>query len=160
MSNPESNRRPWWRRGIVIAALGAFAVFGYVSVRLAQQQFPAAAAGLPDLLGAPARPLPSGALQVDHLATDPKGYQGTILVRGVFARYSPNDPTLFGLVDSREARACQSLHCPKYMLPVRFADTAQKFKEWDELDVRGQIVADARMTFLKAESVQNLGPIR
>lgn len=158
MGHRESNRRPWWRRGIVIAALGALAAFGYVGVRLAQQQFPAAAAGLPDLLGAPARPLPQGALHVQDLAADMKGYQGTILVRGVMAVVSPGDPNLFGMIDSREAKVCQDLKCAKFYLPVK--TTGSVPKPWDELDVRGQIVADARMTFLKAESVQNLGPIR
>lgn len=154
MSHVEKSRGPWWRRGIVIAALAALAAFGYVAV----QQFPANA--LPDLLGAAQRPLQPGELHVQDIAADPKGYQGSILVRGVVARYAPNDANLFALVDVREARLCKSTGCAKFYLPVRIDAAVPKPKEWDELDVRGQIVADARMTFLKAESVQNLGPMR
>ena len=159
MSNPESSRRSWWRRGIVIAVLVALTALGYVSVRLAQQQFPAAtAAGLPDLLGAPLRPLPPGALQVQDLAADIKGYQGTILVRGVMAVASPKDPKLFGLIDSREAKVCQDLKCAKFYLPVK--TTGSLPKPWDELNVRGRIVSDASMTYLQAEGIENLGPIK
>lgn len=138
----------------MIAALAALAGFGYVAV----QQFPANA--LPDLLGAAPRPLQPGALHVDDLAADPEGYQGSIVVRGVVARYAPNDANLFALVDVREARLCKSTGCAKFYLPVRINATVPKPKEWDELDVRGQIVADARMTYLLAESVDNLGPMR
>lgn len=159
MSDIENNRRPW-RRGVMIAALVALAGFGYVSVRLAQQQFPAAAAALPDLLGAAPRPLQPGEIHVQDLAADPKGYQGSILVRGVVARYAPNDANLFAMVDTREARLCKSTGCAKFYLPVKINATVPKPKEWDELDVRGQIVADARMTYLLAESVGNLGPMR
>lgn len=159
MSNPESNRRPWWRRGIVITVLVALTALGYVSVRLAQQQFPAAtAAGLPDLLGAPPRPLPPGALQVQDLAADIKGYQGVIVVRGVMAVASLGDRTVFGMIDSREAKVCQDLHCAKFYLPVK--TTGALPKPWDELNVRGKIVIDAKQTYLQAESVENLGPIK
>ena len=159
MSNPEINRRPWWRRVIAIAVLVALAAFGYVGVRLAQQQFPTATAGgLPDLLGAPPRPLPPGALQVQDLAADIKGYQGTILVRGVMAVASPKDPKLFGLIDSREAKFCQDLKCAKFYLPVK--TTGSLPKPWDELNVRGKIVSDATQTYLQAESLENLGPIK
>lgn len=158
MSHAENNRKPWWRRGVVIALFVALAAFGYVAVRLAQQQFPAAAAGLPDLLGAPTRPLPQGALHVQDLAADMKGYQGTILVRGVLAVVSPSDPKLFGMIDSREAKVCQDLKCAKFYLPVK--TTGALPKPWDELNVRGQIVSDAQSTYLQAEHIENLGPIK
>lgn len=158
MSNPESIRRPGWRRGIVIAVLVALAALGYVGVRLAQQQFPATAGGLPDLLGVPPRPLPPGALQVQDLAADTKGYQGTILVRGVMATASPGDPKLFVMIDSREAKVCQDLKCAKFYLPVK--TTGSVPKPWDELNVRGKIVSDAKLTYLQAEGIENLGPIK
>lgn len=153
MKNPDNSCRPWWRRGVVIVALVALAAFGYVSVRLAQQQFPAAAAGLPDLLGAP-----PGALQVQDLAADMKGYQGMIVVRGVLAVVSPNDPKLFGMIDSREAKVCQDLHCAKFYLQVK--TTGALPKPWDELNVHGKIVSDAQSTYLQAEHIENLGPIK
>lgn len=160
MSNPESNRRPWWRRGVIIAALVALAAFGYVSMRLAEQQFPAAAAGLPDLLGKAQPPLPKGALQVDDLKSDPKGYTGSILVRGVVAKFAPNDPHLVGLIDSREARVCRDLNCAQYYLPIRVKDT--NLKPWDEVNVRGTMTEDTarKMVYLRADSVENLGSIK
>lgn len=161
MSNPESNRRPWWRRGIVIAVLVALAALGYVSVRLAQQQFPAAtAAGLPDLLGAPASLLPPGMLHVQDLAADLRGYQGEIAVRGVVARYAPNDPTLFALVDTREARLCKSTGCAKFYLPVKWSGSGARPKEWDELNLRGQLIHGPQYTYFRVGSLENLGPIK
>ncbi len=113
--------------------------------------------GVPDLLSTQ-RTLPPGALQVEDIAADIKGYHGTILVRGVVAAVSPKDPTLFSMIDSREARVCQDLHCAKNYLPVKM--TGALPKPWDELNVRGKIVSDAKMTYLQAESVENLGSIK
>lgn len=161
MSNPESKRRPWWRRGVIIAALVALAAFGYVSVRLAQQQFPAAtAAGLPDLLGAPASPLPAGMLHVQDLAADLRGYQGEIALHGVVAAYSPNDPTLFALVDTREARLCKSTGCAKFYLPVKWSGSGARPKQWDEINLRGQLVHGSQGTYLQAASLENLGSMK
>lgn len=160
MSHIENNRRPWWRRGIVIAVLVVLAAFGYVSVRLAQQQFPAAASGLPDLLGAPVSPLPPGVLHVQDLAADLRGYQGEIAVRGVVARYSPKDPTLFALVDTREARLCKSTGCAKFYLPVKWSSSGARPKEWDELNLRGQLVHGSQYTWLHSSSLENLGPMK
>lgn len=159
MNHPKNNRRPWWRRGIVIAALGALAVLGYVGVNLTQQQFPAAVAGgLPDLFGANQRALPSGALHVEDLAADMKGYQGTILVRGVMAAAPPNYPGMFAMIDSREARVCRDLKCAKNYLPVKANGPLPQ--PWDELNVRGKIVKGERFDYLDAERVENLGSIK
>lgn len=116
--------------------------------------------GLPDLLGKAQPPLPKGALQVQDLQADPKGYTDNILVRGVVAVVSPNDPHLFGLIDSREARVCQDLHCAKFYLPIKVKDA--NLKPWDELNVRGTMLEDPakRMVYLAAESVENLGSIK
>lgn len=114
-------------------------------------------AGLPDLLGTQ-RALPPGALHVEDLAADMKGYKGTVLVRGVMAVASANDPTLFAMIDSREARVCNDLHGAKKYLPVKMTGTLPK--PWDELNVRGNVVSDATMTYVQAESVENLGAIK
>lgn len=158
MSSTNNKRHSWWRRGITITVLAALAVGGYVSIQLARQQFPTAVAGLPDLLGAPTRPLPPGAVHVEDIAADIKGYQGTILVRGVMAVTSPRDPKVFGMIDSREAKYCRDLHCAKFYLPVK--TTGAVPKPWEELNVRGKIVSDAQQVYLQAESVENLGSIR
>lgn len=114
-------------------------------------------AGLPDLLGTQ-RALPSGALHVDDIAADMQGYKGTVLVRGVMAVPSANDPTRFAMIDSREARVCKDLHCAKTYLSVKTSDTLPK--PWDELNVRGSVVSDGKKAYLQAESVENLGSIK
>ena len=119
-----------------------------------------ATSALPDLLGKAQPPLPKGALQVDDLKSDPKGYTGSILVRGVVAKLAPNDPHLVGLIDSREARVCRDLGCAKFYLPVKVKDT--NLKPWDELNVRGTMTEDTakKMVYLLADSVENLGSIK
>lgn len=76
------------------------------------------------------------------------------------AAASPKDPTLFSVIDAREARVCSDLHCAKTYLPVRTTGTLPK--PWDELNVRGKIVDDPKMgfQFIQAESVENLGSIK
>lgn len=147
------------RRTVTIVVLLALVAVGYIAVRLAQQQFPAIAAGLPDLLGAAPRPLPPGALHVQDLVADLRGYQGEIAVRGVVARYAPNDPQLFALVDTREARLCKSTNCAKFYLPVRWSSGAIP-KQWDEIDLRGSLVHGTQYTFLQAVRLDNLGPLQ
>lgn len=115
--------------------------------------------GLPDLLGNQ-RALPPGAIQVEDLAADMSNYKGTITVRGVMAAASPQDPTLFSMIDSREARVCSDLHCAKTYLPVRMTGTLPK--PWDELNVRGKITDDPKrgFQFVQADGVENLGSIK
>ena len=116
--------------------------------------------GLPDLLGKAQPPLPKGALHVQDLEADPKGYTGSILVRGVVAKASPYDPQLFALIDSREARVCQDLNCAKFYLPMKVKET--NLNPWDELNVRGTMATDfsKNMVYLAADAVENLGSIK
>jgi len=147
-------QRRYWIEGSLV--LGAALVAG--SALLVGGNV--ANAGLPDLLGKAQPTLPKGALQVQDLEADPKGYTGRILVRGVVAVASPNDPHLFGLIDSREARVCKDLHCAKWYLPVKVTDA--KLKPWDEVNVRGTMTEDPakKMVYLRADSVENLGSIK
>lgn len=146
-------QRRYWIAGALV--LGAAFVTG--SVLVAGK---ATNAGLPDFLGKAQPPLPDGALQVDDLKSDPKGYTGSILVRGVVAKFAPNDPLLVGLIDSREARVCRDLNCAQYYLPVKIKDA--NLKPWDELNVRGSMTEDPvkKIAYLHADSVENLGSIK
>lgn len=116
--------------------------------------------GLPDLLGKAQPQLPEGALQVQDVQADPKGYTGSILVRGVVAVVSPTDPQLFGLIDSREARVCKDLHCAKWYLPVKVKDAT--LRPWDEVNVRGTMMEAPtdKLVYLAADAVENLGSIK
>lgn len=114
--------------------------------------------GLPDMLGSNQRALPADALHVEELAADMKGYQGTILVRGVMAAAPPDHPGMFAMIDSREARVCSDLKCAKTYLPVKTGGPLPK--SWDEINVRGKIVTGDRFDYLDAQSVENLGSIK
>lgn len=153
-SSSAVKQRRYWIAGALV--LGAAFVMG--SMLLAGGK--ATSAGLPDLLGKAQPPLPKGALQVDDLKSDPKGYTGSILVRGVVAKFAPNDPHLVGLIDSREARVCRDLNCAQYYLPIRVKDT--NLKPWDEVNVRGTMTEDQnkKTVYLRADSVENLGSIK
>lgn len=153
-STNTDKKRKYWIAGSLV--LGAALVTG--SALLAGGGV--ANAGLPDLLGKAQPPLPKGALQVQDLEADPQGYTGRILVRGVVAVASPDDPQLFGLIDSREARVCKDLHCAKWYLPIKVKD--MNLKPWDEVNVHGTMTEDPdkKMVYLRADTVENLGSIK
>lgn len=114
---------------------------------------------LPDLLGKAQPPLRAGMLQVQDLAADPKGYKGTISVRGVVATIAPNDPNLVAVIDSREARVCADLTCAKFYLPTKVKETG--LKPWDEVNLSGSIATDAnKKVVFMADAVENLGSIK
>lgn len=115
--------------------------------------------GLPDLLGTQ-RALPPGAMHVEDVAADIDHFKGVVTIRGVVASGSPTDPTLFSMIDSREARVCSDLHCAKNYLAVRMKGALPK--PWDEVNVRGTIAVDAQkgFRFVQAEGVDNLGSIK
>lgn len=148
-TNPQKPNR---RRLLAVSAVAVG-----VAVTAGSWLWAAGNTSLPDLLGSQ-RALPAGALHVEDVAADLKNYQGTILVRGVMAVTSPNDPTLIGLIDSREARVCQDLKCAKNYLPVK--STGAVPKPWDELNVRGKVITDGKLTYLQADSIENLGSIK
>jgi hypothetical protein len=153
-SSSTVKQRRYWIAGALV--IGAALVTGGAILAGGKDT----SAGLPDLLGKAQQPLPKGALQVDDLKSDPKGYTGSILVRGVVAKFAPNDPHLVGLIDSREARVCRDLNCAQYYLPVKVKDT--NLKPWDEVNVRGTMTEDPnkKIVFLLADSVENLGSIK
>ena len=146
------SRNPLW---LVLGLVGAgLAIGGTLRAIAADDK----AKALPDLVGKAQPAVPAGALQVKDLESDPKGFKGSILVRGVVAMVSPQDPKLVGLIDSREARVCRDLHCANYYLPIRVDRT--DLRPWDEVDVRGTMTEDARMVYLKADKLVNLGSIK
>ena len=149
-----ARKRGYWIGGVLFVA-AAWVMGGGLSAG-----GNATSADLPDLLGKAQPPLPKGALQVDDLKSDPKGYTGSIMVRGVVAKFAPNDPHLVGLIDSREARVCKDLQCAQWYLPVKVTQT--NLKPWDELNVRGSMTEDPakKIVYLQADSVENLGSIK
>lgn len=147
-----SNKRGLWQLLVVVLLAVGIAVWAGDRTAVTPP--------LPDLLGKAQAPLPKGALQIQDLQADPKGYTGSIVVRGVVAKVSPNDSQLFALIDSREARVCRDLDCAKFYMPMKAKEA--NLKPWDELNVRGTITEDAgkRLVYLSADSVENLGSIK
>lgn len=125
-----------------------------------RQAMAALVLGVALTVGGHAAGLPKGTLQVQDIQADPKGYTGRILVRGVVALISPTDPQNIRLIDSREARVCQDLHCASFYLPVKAK--AGNFKPWEEVDIHGTLMQDSKTKtfYLAADSVDNLGAIR
>lgn len=159
-SNPSSEapgrRLPTWALfGIVGACL---AVGGTLFVLEQRPKAAGANNSLPDLIGKDQPAVANGTLQVKDLEPDPSGYKGMIVVRGVVATVSKEDPKLVALIDSREARVCRDLNCANFYLPARV--NREGLKPWDEVDVRGTVAQDAKMVFLKAESVASLGSVK
>lgn len=147
------NRRFWISAALASAVLSAGGAL-WAADRTATSNV------LPDLFGKATPALPKGALQVQDLQADPKGFTGSILVRGVVAMADPKDPQVVALIDSREARICKDLNCAKFYLPVRVKD--KSVKPWDELDVRGTMREDlkSKKSVLLADEVVNLGSIK
>lgn len=153
-NNPVFRRRGLWLLGVLL--LGAALAMGYTFLTGDKT----AGAGLPDLLGTSQPALAAGILQVDDLKSDPKGYTGSIVVRGVVAKFAPGDARLVGLIDSREARVCRDLNCAQYYLPVRVNDADLQL--WEEVDVRGTMTPDPvrKIMYLHAESIQKHGSVK
>ena len=158
-SNPSSEapgrRLPAWA---FFAIVGACLAVGGTLFALEQRPKAAGANGLPDLIGKDQPAAADGTLQVKDLESDPSGYKGTIVVRGVVARVSKEEPKLVALIDSREARVCRDLNCANYYLTARV--NRDDLNPWDEVDVRGTVDEDATTVFLKAESVASLGSVK
>ena len=78
---------------------------------------------------------PKGILSVNDIQADPAAFTGTITINGVVASRSKQDPKLFALVDTAEAKLCKTVTCGIFYLPVKYAGNAPK--EGDEVNVTG-----------------------
>lgn len=154
-SEAASRRLPAWAFfGIVAACLAV----GGTLFALEQRPKAGGVNTLPDLIGNDRSVVSNGTLQVKDLAPDPTGYKGSIVVRGVVATVSKEDPALVALIDSREARVCKDLNCANFYLQARV--NRGDLKPWDEVDVRGTVTLDAKMAFLKADEVARVGSLK
>ncbi|MDA8340520.1 MAG: hypothetical protein M0Z70_14565 [Nitrospiraceae bacterium] len=76
-----------------------------------------------------------GVLSVNDIQADPSAYKGTITINGVVAGISPQDPKLFAIIETLEAKTCKITGCAKFYLPVKFEGETPKV--WDEVNVTG-----------------------
>ena len=76
-----------------------------------------------------------GILSVNDIQADSAAYTGTVTINGVVANISKQDPKLFGIIDTAEAKLCKILTCATFYLPVKY--TGNTPKEGDEVNVTG-----------------------
>lgn len=62
------------------------------------------------------------ALDVNDVAADPTAYKTQITITGIMAAVSPQEPSIFGIMDIKELQ-CKSQNCNKIIIPVRFRGT-------------------------------------
>ncbi|WP_298271123.1 cytochrome c maturation protein CcmE [Geobacter sp.] len=82
-------------------------------------------------------------LSVNDIQADPAAYTGTITINGVVAGFSKKDQTIFGLVDTAEAKLCKTVTCGVFYLPVKYTGKAPK--EGDEVNVTGSFGEKGRV---------------
>ena len=75
------------------------------------------------------------ALSVNDIQADPAAYTGSITINGVVSGSSKQDPKIFAIIDTAEAKLCKVVTCATFYLPVRYAGNAPK--EGDEVNVTG-----------------------
>ncbi len=84
-------------------------------------------------------------LTVSDVQANPNAYKGSITITGVVAKFSKEDPKVFAIIDTSEAKHCKSLGCAKFYLPLKY--DKQMPKEWDEINATGQFVDKGGLLF-------------
>lgn len=94
-------------------------------------------------------------LSVNDIQADPSAYKGIITINGVVAGISPQNPKIFAIIDTAEAKTCKVIDCAKFYLYVIYEGVAPKV--WDEVNITGSF-ADAGKTFVatKVEILRHL----
>lgn len=76
-----------------------------------------------------------GILSVNDIQADPAAYTGSVTINGVVASVSKQDPQIFGIIETAEAKLCKILTCATFYLPVKYAGKTPQ--EGDEINVTG-----------------------
>lgn len=84
-----------------------------------------------------------GILSVNDIMADPVAYKGVITITGVVAGFSRQDPKLFAIIETAEAKLCKITGCARFYLPVRYE--ANMPKVWDEVNVTGGFVEGGKL---------------
>lgn len=94
--------------------------------------------------------------QVNDVASDPGAFSGKMTIVGIVNAYSPQDPTLVGIMDKKELQ-CTTPNCNKVLLPVRF--NGERPKIGDEVKVSGTFIGGKlfQAETLKIVATHNLG---
>lgn len=84
-----------------------------------------------------------GILSVNDIMADPAAYKGVITITGVVAGFSRQDPKLFAIIETAEAKLCKITGCARFYLPVKYEGNVPKV--WDEVNVTGSFVEGGRL---------------
>ena len=96
-----------------------------------------------------------GILSVNDIQADPSAYKGAITVNGVVATLSKQDPKIFAIIETSEAKLCKQTGCARFYLPVRHE--GQIPKVWDEVNVTGSFAEKGRiLVATKVEVLRHL----
>jgi hypothetical protein len=90
------------------------------------------------------------ALNVNDVASDPAAFTGTIIITGVVAGVSQQDPTIIGMMDKKELQ-CKTPGCKKVYLP--FKAKAYSPVPGDEVRATGQFETGPAGVLFMADSV-------
>lgn len=96
-----------------------------------------------------------GILSVNDIQADPAAYKGIITINGVVAEISPQDPKLFSIIETLEAKLCKTTSCARFYLPVRYEGETPRV--WDEVNITGSFAEGGRV--FAAKKVEVLGHI-
>ena len=94
-------------------------------------------------------------LSVKDVQADPYAYKGTMTITGVVAGVSRQDPKLFAIIETAEAKLCKITGCAEFYLLVRYDGRVPKV--WNEVNVTGRFVEEDEDTpFFAATQVDVL----
>lgn len=94
-------------------------------------------------------------LTIKDIQADPTAYKGTVSFTGTVAGYSQQDPKVFALIDTSEAKLCKSTGCANFYVTVKYE--GDKPKEWDEVNVTGEFVQNGQLfTATKVDVIRHL----
>lgn len=84
-----------------------------------------------------------GILSVNDIQADPAAYTGSVTINGVVSSISKEDPKLFAIIDTAEAKFCKIVTCANFYLSVQYA--GNRPKEGDEINVTGSFGEKGRV---------------
>jgi len=91
------------------------------------------------------------ALSVNEVGSDPGAFTGTITVTGIMGGVSPQDPTIFGIMDKKELQ-CTTPNCNKVFIPVKFQGELPVLG--DEVNLTGRFVDVGNGFLFAAETMK------
>jgi len=93
----------------------------------------------------------SKALNVNDVASDPAAFKSTITLTGIVAGTSPQDPSIFGIMDIKELQ-CKTQNCNKVFIPITYKGTFPV--RGDEVRLTGSFVNQGGGFLFSAEKLK------